>query len=232
MRILVRTPAFMTNCVAANFVWPVFVLIFAKIMRADLARASVTAYFETPVHKITALAVILSITMVTAAMNCLGSDAFSREGKAFDYIKSIPVSYKLQWNVKTAAAMVWTLAGTVPFFAFFVIFAGFDVLTAVLAVLMVIASSFFVTELGMLLDSLNPKLFWLDALSALRENYNTVFCMGITIVTCALLSGGLFLAGSPLLSAAIVTVFLAAADAVLYLLSMSAGVKNLKQVGE
>ena len=232
MRILVRTPAFMTNCVAANFVWPVFVLIFAKIMRADPARASVTAYFETPVHKITALAVILSITMVTAAMNCLGSDAFSREGKAFDYIKSIPVSYKLQWNVKTAAAMVWTLAGTVPFFAFFVIYAGFDILTAILAVLMVIASSFFVTELGMLLDSLNPKLFWLDALSALRENYNTVFCMGITIVTCALLSGGLFLAGSPLLSAAIVTVFLAAADAVLYLLSMSAGVKNLKQVGE
>ena len=232
MRILVRTPAFMTNCVAANFVWPVFVLIFAKIMRADPARASVTAYFETPVHKITALAVILSITMVTAAMNCLGSDAFSREGKAFDYIKSIPVSYKLQWNVKTAAAMVWTLAGTVPFFAFFVIYAGFDILTAILAVLMVIASSFFVTELGMLLDSLNPKLFWLDALSALRENYNTVFCMGITIVLCGLLAGGLFLPFPELIIAGTEALVLCVSDVVLYLISMRSGVRNLMQIGE
>lgn len=232
MRILVRTPAFMTNCVAANFVWPVFVLIFAKIMRADLGRAGLSAYFAEQPHKTAAMAVILAITMVTAAMNCLGSDSFSREGKGFDYIKFIPVSYKLQWNVKTAASMVWTLAGTVPFFAFFVIYAGFDVITAVLTIVLVIASSFFVTELGMLLDSLNPKLFWLDALSALRENYNTVFCMGITIVLCGLLAGGLFLPFPALVIAGIEALILCVSDVVLYLMSMKSGVRNLMQIGE
>lgn len=232
MRILVRTPAFLTNCVAANFVWPAFVLIFAKIMRADLGRAAVSVYFADPKHRLAALSVILAITMVTAAMNCLGSDSFSREGKGFDYIKFIPVSYRLQWNVKTAAAMVWTLAGTVPFFAIFVIYAKFDVITALLAVLLVMTSAFFVTELGMLLDSLNPKLFWLDALSALRENYNTVFCMGITIVVCALLIGLMFLLTTPLTALVLTVVTLLAADAVLYLISMNAGVKNIKQVGE
>ena len=232
MRILVRTPAFMTNCVAANFVWPVFVLIFAKIMRADLGRAGLSAYFAEQPHKTAAMAVILAITMVTAAMNCLGSDSFSREGKGFDYIKFIPVSYKLQWNVKTAAAMVWTLAGTVPFFAFFVIYAGFDIISAVLTIVLVIASSFFVTELGMLLDSLNPKLFWLDALSALRENYNTVFCMGITIVLCGLLAGGLFLPFPALVIAGIEALILCVSDVVLYLMSMKSGVRNLMQIGE
>jgi ABC-2 type transport system permease protein len=232
MRILVRTPAFLTNCVAANFVWPAFVLIFAKIMRADLGRMAVSAYFAEPKHQLAALSVILAVTMVTAAMNCLGSDSFSREGKGFDYIKFIPVSYRMQWNVKTAAAMVWTLAGTVPFFALFVIYAKFDVITAVLTVVMVLSSAFFVTELGMLLDSLNPKLFWLDALSALRENYNTVFCMGITIAVCALLTCGIFLMGMPVLSGGIVVLALCAADVVLYMLSMNAGIKNIKQVGE
>lgn len=232
MRILVRTPAFLTNCVAANFIWPAFVLIFAKIMRADLGRAAVSAYFAEPKHQLAALSVILAVTMVTAAMNCLGSDSFSREGKGFDYIKFIPVSYRVQWNVKTAAAMVWTLAGTVPFFALFVIYAKFDVVSAVLAVVMVLSSAFFVTELGMLLDSLNPKLFWLDALSALRENYNTVFCMGITIAVCALLAGGMFLLSVPLIAVVLTVVILSAADVVLYLISMNAGVKNIQQVGE
>lgn len=232
MRILVRTPAFMTNCVAANFVWPVFVLIFAKIMRADLGRAALSAYFAEQSHKTAAMAVILAITMVTAAMNCLGSDSFSREGKGFDYIKFIPVSYKLQWNVKTAAAMIWTLAGTVPFFAFFVIYAGFEVLTAVITMVLVISSAFFVTELGMLLDSLNPKLFWLDALSALRENYNTVFCMGITIVLCGLLAGGLFLPFPVLVIAGTETLVLCISDVVLYMMSMRSGVRNLMQIGE
>ncbi|MBR3081674.1 MAG: hypothetical protein IKH06_02345, partial [Clostridiales bacterium] len=179
-----------------------------------------------------AMAVILAVSMVTAAMNCLGSDSFSREGKGFDYIKFIPVDYRLQWNVKTAAAMVWTLAGTVPFFVFFVIYAKFDVLSAVLTFFIVALSEFFVSELGMLLDSLNPKLFWLDALSALRENYNTVFCMGITIVVCGLLIGGLFLPLNPLLSAGLVAGILCVADIILYLASMNAGVRNIRQVGE
>ncbi|MBE7069858.1 MAG: hypothetical protein E7386_05105 [Ruminococcaceae bacterium] len=232
MRMLVRTPAFLTNCVAANFVWPVFVPIFARIMKADIGREAVALYFTDGKHKTVALMVILAITMVTAAMNCLGSDSFSREGKGFDYIKFIPVNYRLQWNVKLAAAMVWTLAGTVPFFVFFVIYARFDVLTSVLTAVMTCAAAFFVTELGMLLDSLNPKLFWLDALSALRENYNTVFCMGITIVSCALLCGVMFLVAAPALSSGIVLFALCAADAVLYLLSMKAGVRNIMQVGE
>ncbi|MCR5489514.1 MAG: hypothetical protein K6F03_05565 [Saccharofermentans sp.] len=232
MRMLVRTPAFMTNCVAANFVWPVFVPIFGKIMGADMSRGAVASYFDVPKHVSVSLMVILAVTMVTAAMNCLGSDAFSREGKGFYYIKSIPVSYKLQWNVKLAAAMVWTLAGTVPFFVFFVIYAGFEAGTAVLAVLTVCAASFFVTELGMLLDSLNPKLFWLDALSALRENYNTVFCMGITIVSCAVLCSVLFFIPSPVVSSGIIAAILIAADVVLYLVSMSSGVRNIMQVGE
>ena len=232
MRMLVRTPAFMTNCVAANFVWPVFVPIFGKIMGADMSRGAVASYFDVPKHVSVSLMVILAVTMVTAAMNCLGSDAFSREGKGFDYIKSIPVSYKLQWNVKLAAAMVWTLAGTVPFFVFFVIYAGFEAGTAVLAILTVCAACFFVTELGMLLDSLNPKLFWLDALSALRENYSTVFCMGITIVSCAVLCAVLFFIPSPVVSSGIIAAILIAADVVLYLVSMSSGVRNIMQVGE
>ena len=232
MRMLVRTPAFMTNCVAANFVWPVFVPIFGKIMGADMSRGAVASYFDVPKHVSVSLMVILAVTMVTAAMNCLGSDAFSREGKGFDYIKSIPVSYKLQWNVKLAAAMVWTLAGTVPFFVFFVIYAGFEAGTAVLAILTVCAACFFVTELGMLLDSLNPKLFWLDALSALRENYNTVFCMGITIVSCAVLCAVLLFIPSPVVSSGIIAAILIAADVVLYLVSMSSGVRNIMQVGE
>ena len=128
--------------------------------------------------------------------------------------------------------MVWVIAGTVPFFAFFLIYAAFDVLTAVSTVLMVIFASFMVTELGMLLDSLNPKLFWLDALSALRENYNTVFCMGITIVSCAVLCAAMILLANPVTAVLVIAGILFAADIALYLVSMKAGIRNIMQVGE
>ena len=103
---------------------------------------------------------------------------------------------------------------------------------AVITMVLVISSAFFVTELGMLLDSLNPKLFWLDALSALRENYNTVFCMGITIVLCGLLAGGLFLPFPELIIAGTEALVLCVSDVVLYLISMRSGVRNLMQIGE
>ena len=105
-------------------------------------------------------------------------------------------------------------------------------LAITLLLLTVCAACFFVTELGMLLDSLNPKLFWLDALSALRENYNTVFCMGITIVSCAVLCAVLFFIPSPVVSSGIIAAILIVADVVLYLVSMSSGVRNIMQVGE
>ncbi len=56
--------------------------------------------------------------------------------------------------------------------------------------------------------------------------------MGITIVVCGLLAGGLFLPVPAPVTAGIEALLLCVADVVLYLVSMRAGVHNLMQIGE
>ena len=90
--------------------------------------------------------------------------------------------------------------------------------------------------MGMLLDSVNPKLVWEDALSALRENYNTFFCMAIAIGIAAALGGicvALYLlAGvSVTLLGCGILVLTVLFDLWLYHRSMTRGVENVLHVG-
>ena len=91
--------------------------------------------------------------------------------------------------------------------------------------------------MGMLMDSVNPKLVWEDALSALRENYNTFFGMAIAIVIAAVLGGlavlGFRLAGlSVLLLGCGMLVLLLGLCAYFYRRAMTRGIENVLHVGE
>ena len=104
-------------------------------------------------------------------------------------IQFLPVSIRTQWNAKAAVSILVCFFGTAPFFLFFGIYAGVPVLQVLLQILLSAAGSVVVTYMGMMLDSVNPKLVWEDALSALRENYNTFFGMAIAIGIAALFGG-------------------------------------------
>lgn len=231
IRTLLRTTVFMTNSVGVTFIWPVMVWVTCRILDFDLASLRGAGDDRLIWVVIAASAVVY----IMGAMNSLGSNAFSREGSGFDFMKYIPIPLETQWNVKAAVSIVITLAGTVPFTAAYLIFMHVGPLVSLAAMLGQIAASVMVTYFGMLLDSMNPKLVWEDALSALRENYNTFFCMGGCMIYAALLSFAMWLlgrqigaAGAGLLGA----LFTAVIDVLLIRLSMTKGIENLRKVGE
>ena len=51
-----------------------------------------------------------------------------------------------------------------------------------LSLLFIIISVLVISILGVLIDSIQPKLVWDDELNALRENYNTFIVMGISLL--------------------------------------------------
>lgn len=235
LRTLVRTPAFLSNCVASNYVWPFFVPVLLMVFHISMKRTDLMEYVSEGNKQVYITIGVLVITLINTAMNCLGSDAFSREGKGFDYIKLIPVPYKLQWNAKAMACLIFTWTGTLPFFLFFMLYAGISLPVTMLNILISLASGFLVIYLGMLLDAMTPKLVWLDALSALRENYNTVFSMGMIIVFAILMGILMHFLGnkSGVMTEGIVTsVILLVIDIGLYALSMTKGIEFVKRVGE
>ena len=235
LKTLIRTPAFLSNCVASNYIWPFFVPVLMMVFHISMARDELALYVSSEGRTLYITIGVLVITLVNASMNCLGSDAFSREGKGFDYIKLIPVPFKLQWNAKALANLIFTWTGTLPFFLFFLSYAGLDICLILVNLIMSALAGFMVIYLGMFLDAMNPKLVWLDALSALRENYNTVFAMGIVIVFAIIMGFVMYLAGKALGTAAsglICTAVLVIADIALYMLSMNKGIDLIKSVGE
>lgn len=232
MRILVRTPVFFTNCIAITFVWPVFVYLAGKIMNFDYVRNGNLVRYDAVV-----LVFSVSIVLIMASMNSLGSNAFSREGEGIYFMKYIPVDYKTQWNVKARISLIWSMLGTIPFMLGFAIYVGLPVLHIIVMVPLMAAVAWFVTYLGMLLDSINPKLVWEDALSALRENYNTFFCMAICMTVGAAFGVGAYFMAMLMPFGAVGTgaielVIFVIADIILYRRCMTKGIENLKEVGE
>ncbi len=190
-KILRRTPVFFTNCILITWIWPVFVVIAAAMTGTSMAPSALHEKLgdgDTP-FALGVMIAAFAVPFIMGAMNSLGSNAFSREGRHYEVIQFLPMSVALQWNAKAAVSMLVCFFGTAPFFLFFGIYAGAPIMQILLYLLLCAAASFVVTYMGMLLDSVNPKLVWEDALSALRENYNTFFNMAIAIGIAALFGG-------------------------------------------
>ena len=236
IRMLVRTPIFFRNCIAVTFIWPAFVFLVGKLLNVNIERSHlIETFLNNDIYTSILFIFSVSIAIIMTAMNCLGSNAFSREGQDIFFMKYIPVSYKAQWNIKAAVSILFSVLGTVPFIVIFGIYIKMNIVHMLVCVLLQLATCVFVTYLGMLLDSVNPKLVWEDALSALRENYNTFFCMAISIFV-AFVSGVIFylLCRTTQLNIALLgflqLIIFIVIDCLLYRRSMTKGIENLKEM--
>lgn len=95
----------------------------------------------------------------------------------------------------------------------------------------------FVSYMGVLIDSIQPKLIWDDEMSVLRENYNTFFAMAITIFfTAVVCGGGFFLFVKSSMSMAtfitILLLVLGISNIVILLMTKKSGVRNIAEQEE
>lgn len=239
VRILTRTPVFFTNCIAINFLWPIFIYAMIKIMHynitLDLLRSQ---YAERNLRiQLFFLLGIVGISVIVAALNSLSSNAISREGKHFSFMKYIPVPYETQWNVKTFVGILFPAVGVLIYFIPACILIHVPAVHIIMFTLLSLMSITFVASMGIYIDSIQPKLIWDDEMSALRENYNTFFSMAIaiafTVVVCV---GGFFLFCNTHITigftALILIVILAIANLIVLYLTNRSGVRNIEEQEE
>ncbi len=192
LKILFRTPAFFTNCVIPNFMWPVFVLIILKMQTYDASLTALRIYnMNTP--KIVGFFAIMGsvvFSLVMTALNSISSNSISREGKHFQFMKYIPVPYDTQWDIKVLVSFGLTFVGIWMYLIPAAILIGVNPLYVIVSMALSALSISFVAYMGVYLDSVQPKLVWDDELSVLRENTNVALCMGIALGI-ALMIGGI-----------------------------------------
>ncbi len=239
VRILTRTPVFFTNCIAINFLWPIFVYAMLKIQSYDISLEKLRYLYAHRDLRIQLffLLGIVGISVLVTALNSLSSNAISREGKHFAFMKYIPVSYWTQWNAKVFVGIVFPALGVLIFFIPACILIKVPLIHILLYTLLSIMSITFVAYMGIYIDSIQPKLIWDDEMSALRENYNTFFSMAISICfTLVVCVGGFFLFCNTKISIAftalVLIIILAIANIIILVCTRKSGILNIQEQEE
>ena len=234
LRILLRTPAYFTNCVMINFLIPVFVYL-AYLIHNHTNFLDSFIYGIHSGNEETVLIFMLAISAVSVlvtALNCIASSGITREGKHFSFIKYIPLDYMAQLNVKAAVSIIISGAGMIISVIAACLLLNTGIKFIIFCCLLSLLSVSFATYLGIYMDSVNPKLIWEDELNALRGNYNIFFNMALAIVTEAVICAGSYLlfrftpAGS-ILIIIILFVMLMLLTSASYLLCRRKAAKNL-----
>lgn len=195
LKTIFRTPAFVSNCVLINFFWPVIIVIVCMMQKgSDTISHFVEMYHEGNVMAaIIVLALFLGLGALTTAANGIASSAFTREGAHIDFMKYIPVPYKLQIQVKGLLSLLFSYISYLVDVVILAVILKLDMNAALYYAVTGGCMVFFITCLGIWLDSMHPKLIWEDELNALRGNLNVFFNMAFAILAAVVICGVGFL---------------------------------------
>ena len=183
-RILFRTPAYLTNCVGINLIWPIFIYLFVIMQKQSNILENYLALLKAGDEKsvLDLSLIVFAVSVILTALNCLASSAITREGKHFDVMRYMPVDLMTQLNSKALVSIIISGTGLIVYIlTAFIIFDISPFLTSY-SLLLSILAVVFTTYLGIYIDTINPKLVWEDEVNALRGNYHVFYNMGLELI--------------------------------------------------
>ena len=195
IKTIFRTPAFVSNSVIVNLFWPVLVVVVCIMQKGNgTVQSFVTMYHNGNVlASIVALAIFLGLAALTTAANSLASGAFTREGAHIDFMKYIPVPFGIQIRVKGVISILLSYISYLIDVGILTYILKLSVREVLYYSISGLTLVFFITCLGLCLDSAHPKLIWEDELNALRGNLNVFFNMAFAILATGIILGVGFL---------------------------------------
>lgn len=188
---ILRTPAFVSNCVLINFFWPVIIVIVCMMQKGSNTIASFVEMYHSGnvMAAVIALALFLGLGALTTAANGIASSSFTREGAHIDFMKYIPVPYDIQIHVKGILSLIFSYLSYLMDVVILAVILHLSMQSILYYMIAGGCMVFFITCLGIWLDSMHPKLIWEDELNALRGNLNVFFNMAFAIVATGLICG-------------------------------------------
>lgn len=188
IRLLLRTPTYFMNSVITNFLVPVLVAV-PFLIQSHNQKGPIPweGLIDKPEGQIVIMAAITGIVIFLAASNAIAATSLSREGKEFYISKYIPLSYKKQIQAKLLSAYAFGILGAVLLILAAIILLPLK-MTFICALLCInVVAIAPVTEGGLLIDILRPKLEWENETQAFKQNLNVIFSMLFAV----LLGGGI-----------------------------------------
>lgn len=237
IKILFRTPAYMSNCIGINLIWPIFIYLFIVLQKqsnflGDFIDNLKLGNSEAVLY-VTLL--VFGMSVILTSLNCLASSAITREGRHFEVMKYMPVDLMTQINSKALVSIVISASGLIIYIITAFAILGIDPRFCSYCILLSILCVVYSTYLGIYIDTMNPKLVWEDEVNALRGNYHVFFNMAIEIlVTAAVCAAAIALYKTEILPVYFIQSIMLIISGFLsyefYIVCKKKGVKNLKKI--
>ena len=237
LKLLTRTPAFFSNCILSNLLWPIVIILIYLIQGQDNIIVEFINEYKT--HQSLALLVvwiaIFAISAIITTANSIASSSISREGHHIAFMKFIPINYKTQINIKAFVSILISFGFNFIYLIIISVLLQASALDTLSFITVSLLSCTFFTYLGIYLDTINPKLVWEDELNCLRGNENTFFSMAISMIIAIVIGGGTYYLNRvidyPLtLLKGMLIIILVMANILIYYKVMNKGIKNIKEI--
>jgi ABC-2 type transport system permease protein len=183
-KLLLRTPVYVLNCVAINFIMP-GMLVLMMVTGSNGQSRQFAAMVGQPQFGGILMAAILGMSLVITSLNAISSTALSREGKSLALAKAFPVGYPVQLLAKSSVGALWGALGAVLVMIAANVTMGIPVQSLFIGLVLIPPGIAFAVLSGTLIDLFFPKLNWDNETKAVKQNINVLIHMGI----CALAAG-------------------------------------------
>ncbi|MBT2599177.1 hypothetical protein J7E18_09455 [Oceanobacillus sp. ISL-73] len=170
LRILLRTPTFLTQCVVQSLFMPVFLLVIFFLDFGSGIAGEITG--SVPEKNLLLLLFIVTVFMVS--INMTAATAISREGKTWKANLFLPLNHK---QVIHSKLIVSWLIGLLPMILLFIIGIIIELPITVLILWggLFLAINWFSSCIGLILDMNQPKLNWTDEQELFKNRFIPFF---------------------------------------------------------
>lgn len=181
-RTLLRTPAYLLNCVISGLVFPIILFLFIGVTMLRLPGFSLSP--------LACGVITMFITMILTS-NMLSATAVSREGKSIDIIRSLPLRFKSFVWAKLLPGLILGYSTLLPICLLALI--KLDVVSVFMVFTLSAVGIALLNIVGVFIDILNPNVEWDDETAAVKRNINVLIEMVASLVLTGIIAGAVFL---------------------------------------
>lgn len=178
---LFHNPSYFSGCISPSFILPLMFVILSFTNVRDAIMRYERLALEQDITAIISIIIVIS-GIVNGGLNYISSTSISREGPDFKVMKYIPVPAEEQVLAKLRVGILFSI-----------LFYGMSLFSVNLVVplnnkmflpsfLLGLAGLIALNLIGIWLDLYNPTLVWLDESKAVKQNFNGMIIIILSIV--------------------------------------------------
>lgn len=185
-RIMFSSSAFSTELIL-ELVMPLFIMVIYALMGilGDMSKDIMSIPgIERYIHL-----VLWGVILMFYTFTMLSSTSVSREGKDFEFSRTLPVSEKQRVNAKLYFHNLLTIPVMSLFMISIAIVTKAPIAETILIVLCTIPYSSSISSVGLAIDYKNPHTAWQRPQEAVKQNLNGLGAMGINLIQLIIIVG-------------------------------------------